>query len=448
MFRRLGFAGRLTAIVLFALIALWASGVGWLTAEDNAEQMLSLPEHVGSIINLVETIEPSQQTVVLRALSSPRVSLAVVHGRPDPEPNSWRRPFVERILSTYFDATHPRDVIAFTDPMPSWRDWHPGDYRRIVRHRTHLAVSLAGGDYLLLDVQGAIRGRLFGVPPGILVGLLGALIGIGAVIVIEREARPLRALSKALAGFAGDTTLPLPPPSGAPEIRQLIIAADKMQTRISELIRGRTLLLGSISHDLKGYIMRIRIRAEQIPDLTQRARLAHDLEDMTTLLDGALAVSRGQFKISERKLVDLRTVLASVANDGEPGGQRVRTELKSTPIVIRADPVALRRLFTNLVGNALKYAPHCVIRIWREAGAVVAIDDDGPGIPIEARHAVFDPFFRIEDSRSAGISGTGLGLAIVKQIADAHGAEIRLDTAPEGGLRVAVCFPPSSAAAA
>ncbi len=447
MFRRLGFAGRLTAIVLFALVALWASGVGWLVSGDNAEQMLSLPEHVGGIIKLIETIEPSQQPVVLRALSGPRVGLSIVHSRPDPPPRSWRRPFVERILSDYFDSANPREVMASTDPMPAWRDWHFGDYYRILRRRTHVAVSLTSGDYLMFEVQGAIRDRLFGVPPGILVGLLGALIGIGAVIVIEREARPLRALSKALAGFTGDTTVPLPPPSGAPEIRQLITAADKMQTRISELIRGRTLLLGSISHDLKGYIMRVRIRAEQLPDPTQRARLAHDLEDMTSLLDGTLAVSRGQFRISERKLIDLRTVLASVANDGGASGQRVRTELKPTPVVIRADPVALRRLFANLVGNALKYAPHCVIRLWREAGAVVAIDDDGPGIPAESREAVFDPFFRIEDSRSAAIGGSGLGLAIVKQIAEAHGAEIRLDTAPEGGLRVAICFPPSSAAA-
>jgi signal transduction histidine kinase len=80
------------------------------------------------------------------------------------------------------------------------------------------------------------------------------------------------------------------------------------------------------------------------------------------------------------------------------------------------------------------------VRLEREGEAKVLIDDDGPGIPEHAREPVFDPFFRLDPSRSRSTGGSGLGLAIVKQIADAHGARIALGTSAEGGLRATVAF--------
>jgi signal transduction histidine kinase len=234
-------------------------------------------------------------------------------------------------------------------------------------------------------------------------------------------------------------------PIGAPEIRKLIISVNEMRARIFELIRGRTLLLGAISHDLKTYITRLRLRVEQLPDEAQRDKAVRDLDEMTRLLEDALAVTRGGLAGNGRERIDLRALLSDILEDRHPTRTGLRAELGEVPLWIQAEPVALRRLFGNLIDNALNFAPHCIVRLQRQDNgngeAIVFVDDDGPGIPEPMHASVFEPFFRLDASRSRTTGGSGLGLAIVKQIADAHGARVSLSTSPEGGLRATVAFP-------
>jgi two-component system, OmpR family, osmolarity sensor histidine kinase EnvZ len=448
MLARLGFAGRLMAIVLFALIALWMAGLGWLFVSESREELVSrlfpLPEQVTAIVELIEQVAPGEQPTVLKAVNSDTLHVTIAAERPVPRPGTRRMPLVERFLSLYLRALQPRDVFALgnRNTMPRWSEWHFGDYWRATQASPRFAVSLRNGGYLVFETQGPLGRRLFGLPPGFGVGVLGALIGMAAVIAIAREARPLRALSRSLEQFTGDGSALHIKPGGAPEIRKLIIAVNEMQARISELVRGRTLLLGAVSHDLKTYITRLRLRIERLPEEEQRDKAASDLDEMTRLLDDGLAVARGGYSIAQRQPVDLHALLADIVEDHQQPGANIRAELGDGPLMIRAEPVAVRRLVVNLIENALRFAPHCVIRLWQDQDVVVAIDDDGPGIAPEAREAVFQPFFRLETSRSRTTGGSGLGLAIVKQIVDAHGARIALATSPEGGLRVTVAFPP------
>jgi two-component system, OmpR family, osmolarity sensor histidine kinase EnvZ len=447
MLGRLGFAGRLMAIVLFALIALWSVGVGWLSISESRDEIVSelfpLPAQVAGIVELVESVSPAQRPAVLKAVSSERLRVTLTHDRPTDSPDTRRMPLVERLIGLYLRALQPREVIAIgsRNGLPRWRDWHLGDYWRNAQSSLHFAVSLRSGDYLVFEALGSIGRRLFGWPPGFGVGVLGSLIGIVAVIAIAREARPIRALSDALGKFTGDTAGPVMQPAGAPEIRTLITSVNEMRARISDLVRGRMLLLGAISHDLKTYITRLRLRVEQLPDVTQRDKAAADLDEMTRLLEDALAVARGGFAVAQRARIDLRALLSGIVEDRLMAGAALRAELGGPPLWVDAEPVALRRLFGNLIDNALNFAPRCVVRLGRNGEATVLIDDDGPGIPEHARASVFDPFFRLDASRSRSTGGSGLGLAIVKQIADAHGARIVLATSPEGGLRASVAFP-------
>ncbi|CCE07873.1 Sensor protein [Bradyrhizobium sp. STM 3843] len=446
MLGRLGFAGRLMAIVLFALLALWAAGLAWLFVSESREDLIvrifPLPEQVTGIVELIEKTEPSERAAVLKAVSSDRLHVTITHELPQPAVGMRRLPIVERFLSLYLSALQPREVVAlgYRNTMPRWSEWHLGDYWRATQRSIRFAVSLRSGDYVAFEAVGPVARRLFGWPPGFGIGLLGAFIGIAAVIAIAREARPLRALSRSLEQFTGNGSTLQVKPAGAPEIRKLITAVNEMQERISELVRGRTLLLGAVSHDLKTYITRLRLRIERLPDEEQRDKAAADLDEMTRLLDDGLAVARGGFATAQHRPVDLRALLASIVEDQQHTGAAIRAELGDDPLAIKAEPVAVRRLFVNLVENALRFAPHCTVRLLRDQGAVVAIDDDGPGIPPEARQAVFQPFFRLETSRSRTTGGSGLGLAIVKQIADALGARLALSDSPEGGLRVTVAF--------
>jgi two-component system osmolarity sensor histidine kinase EnvZ len=444
---RLGFAGRLMAIVLFAFVALWSIGTGWLfyseSRDDIASGMFPLPGQVAGIVELVESASPAQRPVVLKAVSTEHLRVTITDERPLESADTRRLPLAERFLRSYLSALQPRDVIVIghRGALRRWREWRFGDYWRDVQRSIRFAVSLRGGDYLVFEAFGSVGRRLFGWPPGAGVGVLGALIGIAAVIAIAREARPLRALSDALGKFTGDAAGPLMEPAGAPEIRKLIVSVNEMRARIFELVRGRTLLLGAISHDLKTYITRLRLRVEQLPDEAQRDKAVRDLDEMTRLLEDALAVARGGVAGNGRERTDLRDLLGSIVEDRLPTCTGIRAELGETPLWVKAEPVALRRLFGNLIDNALNFAPHCIVRLRREGEAIVCIDDDGPGIPAQMRASVFEPFFRLDTSRSRSTGGSGLGLAIVKQIADAHGARISLGTSPEGGLRAIVAFP-------
>jgi len=111
--------------------------------------------------------------------------------------------------------------------------------------------------------------------------------------------------------------------------------------------------------------------------------------------------------------------------------------------VIAGDPVALRRLFENLIENARRYGGgRIAVRVLTAGdGREIRIEDDGPGLPADQLEAVFQPFLRGEASRNRATGGTGLGLGIAKSIARAHGATLRLENRPEGGLAAIVRFP-------
>ena len=105
-------------------------------------------------------------------------------------------------------------------------------------------------------------------------------------------------------------------------------------------------------------------------------------------------------------------------------------------------PVALKRAFRNLIENAVRHGKRARIGLEAaESTLTVTIDDDGPGIPEEDFERVFEPFVRLEESRSRETGGVGLGLAIARSIIRAHGGDIALANRPEGGLGVSVTLP-------
>jgi signal transduction histidine kinase len=111
-------------------------------------------------------------------------------------------------------------------------------------------------------------------------------------------------------------------------------------------------------------------------------------------------------------------------------------------VVVEGDPVALKRLFGNLLDNAIKYGKAARIRVFRlEDHAIVEIDDDGPGVPEKELERVFEPFYRREPSRNRDTGGIGLGLAVVRTVARAHGGDAELINRNGGGLTARVSLP-------
>jgi signal transduction histidine kinase len=375
-------------------------------------------------------------------LSSESLSVSFRDGPPPPDPRMERLPAVERAINPYFAEVGGRPVIALLAPeaVPRWRQLRLGQYWLASREPLKIAIGLSTGGYAILETRGDIARRVWGVPPGFLIGALGALVGLAAIVAITREARPLRRLAGSVASFA-ESAVPDPVEvRGAPEIRRLTSAVNDMQERIASLVKGRTILLGAISHDLKTFLTRLRLRIETIADPAQKQRAVHDLDDMTALIEDALALARGAAVSDRREEVDLGELLSHQVADRKDKRVSLRGSLPQ--VKVRGDSVALRRLFANLIDNALRYGTCAEVALERAGSEVIVlVDDDGPGIPPLERQAVFEPFYRIEASRSRETGGAGLGLAIARAIAEAHGGRISADGAPKAGARVRVVLP-------
>jgi signal transduction histidine kinase len=444
---RLGFTGRLMAIVLLALLAVVAisTGLAYVARKRGAIEAnpMLLPERAAAIVEVLESTPPERRETTLNALSSEALSVSYRDRPPPPDPGMQRLPAVERVIGQYFLEVGGREVIALLAPegVPRWRQLRLGQYWLASREPLKVAIGLSTGGYAVLESRGDIGPRIWGLPPGFLIGALGALVGLAAIVAIMREARPLRRLSGSIARF-GASAVPDPVEvRGAPEIRRLIGAVNEMQERIAGLVKGRTILLGAISHDLKTFLTRLRLRVEKIPDAEQQARAARDLDDMTALIEDALALARGASVSERRGEVDIAALIAREIADRKDA-RLTLADIASEKAVVRGDFVALRRLFANLLDNALRYGTAAEVALERGGSEIVVlIDDNGPGIPALERSAVFEPFYRVEPSRSRETGGAGLGLAIARAIVEAHGGRISADAAPRGGARIRVVLP-------
>ena len=445
---RLGFVGRVIMIVLALLIALAViSVVLSLLARERREtgtERFPVPAQAAAIVELLEATPPAERSRVLRAVSSESFLVRLVERAPDEIAGGIRMPGVEWLVAQYFEALDAREVIAYR--------WSPDGLRPVSRALDRMtgerrspiaiAVRMRGGGYAVIELRGDGTRRVFGIPVGFWVGLLGSLLAALAVFAIIREARPLGELARSVEAFAGSGAPHQVTARGAPEIRRLIAATNTMQTRIAALIKGRTMLLGAISHDLKTYITRLRLRAEMIEPETDRQRAVRDLDDMTTLIDDALAVARGAAVSDRREAVDLKRLVADEIADRDHRHIDAAGAATVVGAVVSGDPVSLRRVFANLVDNACRLAPHCRVSLGR-VGTVVEliVEDDGPGIPDAEREAVFEPFYRLDRARSLASANAGLGLAIARQIVEAHGGTITLDRSGLGGARFCVRLP-------
>ena len=202
-------------------------------------------------------------------------------------------------------------------------------------------------------------------------------------------------------------------------------------------------MLAGLSHDLRTPLTRLRLATEmldeQVPDST-RAGMVQDIADMDELISQFLAFARGLD--SEHPVqTDLADLIRSTVERYERSGKTITATLAATPpIAVR--PLAMQRLLTNLIDNALKHGDGRVeVRLDMGAQAqVLRVLDRGPGIAPQHIDAARQPFSRLDASRS-GSSGAGLGLAIVERIAQLHKGKLELLQRAGGGLEARVTLP-------
>ncbi len=267
-----------------------------------------------------------------------------------------------------------------------------------------------------------------------------AVLSAFAWLVARAISRPLRQVADAaLAARAGAPLAPLPG-GGATEVRDLSRAVATMHDRLQRHAEGRNAMLGAIAHDLGTPLSRLAFWVEQLPE-TARVRAAGDIDEMRAMIGATLALAREEASRGETARIDLGSLLDSLVEDMGLAGGPVTLD-PGPRAIVRGDSGALRRVFQNLIENAVRYGGAAALGWSVEDGTVaVTVDDAGPGLGGADPERLFQPFVRGDPSRNRATGGTGLGLAIVRTLVERHGGVARLNDRPGGGARATVMLP-------
>lgn len=275
-----------------------------------------------------------------------------------------------------------------------------------------------------------------------LIACQAVVLALCAWVVVRLVTRPLAQLATAADRLGPDLKAPELPEAGPTEVAHAARAFNAMQRRIAGYMAERVEILAAISHDLQTPITRLRLRTDLMDNEQDRAKFRQDLDAMHALVREGVTYARTLHGATEPACrVDVDALLESLVGDYEDAGEAVRLDGRlGAPITTR--PNALRRILMNLVDNALKFGSEVRLQVRPEAGQLVlAVLDNGPGIPPDQLQAVLQPFYRVENSRNRSTGGTGLGLAIAQQLSMALGAKLILTNRDEGGLEARLVLP-------
>lgn len=259
-----------------------------------------------------------------------------------------------------------------------------------------------------------------------------------AILFMRNQIKPLKRLAEAVDDFGKGREIIDVKPSGSFEVRKLTYAFISMKERIQRQITQRTEMLAGVSHDLKTPLTRMELQLAMLDNSSSIRDLQQDVREMNKMIEDYLAFAKGEedgpFEETEILLL-LQNIVTLFP------GKRISFG-DAQPAYVMAYALSLKRAFTNIIENALKYAPSLWISTSLTYNEIkIYFEDDGPGIPASKRDAVFRPFYRLEGSRNSETGGSGLGLAITRDIILRHGGTIDLKESTQGGLLVMVSLP-------
>ena len=258
--------------------------------------------------------------------------------------------------------------------------------------------------------------------------------------------RPLRSLSEGVARLSANDLSVTLPVTTRDEFGSLTEAFNKMVGRVREMIQTRDQLLLDVSHELRSPITRMKVALELADDNDIKAGMTADLNEMEAMISELLELERlreGRGVRCERQ--DLVPILREAVRnfEGFPPGVRI-TDVPDT-LFLDVDGEKIRTVLRNLLDNAIKYSlldsrPIEISAEQHERQIVVRVSDNGPGIPESDIPNLFEPFFRVDRSRSKKTGGYGLGLSICKRIMEAHGGYTRVENNPARGATFVLTF--------
>jgi signal transduction histidine kinase len=420
---------RLTLILFAGLVlahALSFKLIFYERTEAGKTMMLGhLEQDIASAVALLERLPAAERRDWLPLLARDNYRLLLEAGTGGAAPDSER---TSRVLASIAGALGPHHRVS--------ANLLPGSGDRLQVH-----VQLSDGSPLTIDLQ------LRGMPlspwlPLVLLAQL-ALITMCTWLAVRLATRPLAQLATAANRLGPDLNGARLSERGPTEVARAATAFNAMQDRIAASMSERMQILAAISHDLQTPITRMRLRADTGDGEAQGAAMQRDLLEMEALVREGVAYAKTLHAAAEvPRRVDPDALLDSLACDYADAGQAVTLEGRIGRALVTR-PQAVRRILTNLIDNALKFAGAAQLSVSAAPGGQVTIRvlDRGAGIAEQQLEAVFQPFFRLESSRNRDTGGTGLGLAIARQLANAMGAALSLHNRAGGGLEARLTLP-------
>jgi signal transduction histidine kinase len=454
--------GQTLLILLAGLIMSHAIG-SWIYTSDREQAVRAVggfaaAQRIANAARLVqETPSESRQRLTV-ALSDPtfRVSLS---NEPLPvNAANGDAPVVQAIKDylveqlTLGPARQPRVSASLTDTS-SIGGWHPMAGRGPMMHGfggfgmfgpfrdLQVAVPLPDGVWLSFSTALPESGPSFSRQFLVSMAIMAIIILAVSIWAVRRVTSPLASLSTAALRLGSDLNAPPLPETGTVEMQQASHAFNTMQDRLRGLIANRTRMLAAISHDLRTPLTMLRLRAENVDNVAEREKMLSVIAEMDSMIAATLTFARDEATSEARRPTDLTALVQSVVDDMDDAGLPVKMEA-GVAVVYDCAPAALRRAVRNLIDNAVKYGKKADVAIKpAEQSVEIIIDDEGPGIPEQQLSRVFEPFYRVDESRNPETGGVGLGLAIAFSIVQAHGGHLALSNRPHGGLRATIMLP-------
>lgn len=305
-------------------------------------------------------------------------------------------------------------------------------------------VQSADGSWLELSQPLSVTDRRLIWRQRIFIMLESLICSAVVIIFIVRAMLPLNKLGKGVERFGAnpETASPLPE-RGNYEVREVARSFNKMLARVQRSLAERNNMLEAMGHDLRTPLARVQLRLDAVEPPALREKLAANIEEIRSIIEQGLELARSLRTTEKAVPMEAAAFVESIADDMAANGGAVSfTDNAEGPLLIAARPTCLRRAVENLAGNALKYAGGAELSVEKRGESVIIrVEDRGPGIPPELLEKVFEPYFRVEGSRSRGTGGTGLGLTIARNMVLLNDGTLTLENRDDGGLRAAITLP-------
>lgn len=428
----------------------------WLFADERSLAVRAALgfEAAGRAANVARLIEEAPEQLhgsILRAANSPLVRFDLSDAASVNHTDHSDGGLVEARIRALLDDNYSRDIrveiheiqgqiLPLPHLSPEMAEMHKAMMRgELSAVEMNLSIRVEGSRWLNV-------GTRFERPPiqwpfySMITFAVSAAIILIAVFwfLMTRLLGPLKRLVSAADRLGRGEDVSELPMAGPTEVRDLTVAFNRMQDRLSRFVADRTRLLAALGHDLRSPLTAMRVRVELVDEDETRESLIASIEEMQSMVEATLTFARGLTGSEDLELVNVSQFLEGLQAD-----MLVPYQLQGDDnYEVRVRPHALRRALRNVVENAVRYGETAyVTHELVENNVMITIDDDGPGIPEADLEKVFDPFFRLEQSRSLETGGHGLGLSIARTIVRAHGGEITLSNRPQKGLRATVYLP-------